>query len=281
MYCEVERLLLVLFKRIFGGKHGTIADAAETRISPEETVERIRRGEASRNDFIAAYQPYIAKVTSRFCKRYVDPGSSDEFSIALAAFDEAIGQFSSQAGKSFLGFAETVIRRRLIDYVRKESRHQGTVPYSAFDQEDEEEWPTNAIETNEAMHRHSLKQEAEARRLEIGEYDERLRKFDITFGELSDISPKHADSKQLLIAISRRLANERELYAILEAKGKVPIKELCELTGVSRKTIERNRKYLIALALLHNGDFPYLQHYLKPDEPVQKKELSAVEGVRA
>ena len=33
----------------------------------------------------------------------------DEFSIALAAFNEAINQYSSVMGRSFLGFAETVI----------------------------------------------------------------------------------------------------------------------------------------------------------------------------
>ncbi|NBD26650.1 RNA polymerase sigma factor SigI [Paenibacillus glycinis] len=273
-------MLLVLFKRIFGGKHDTSAVTPDTRVSPEDMVERIRRGEASRNAFIDAYQPYIAKVTSRFCKRYIDPERSDEFSIALAAFDEAIEQFSSQAGKSFLGFAETVIRRRLIDYVRKESRHQGMVPYSSFDQDDEEDSVVNPIETNEAMYRYSLSQEADARRLEIAEYDERLQEFAITFGELPDISPKHSDSRQLLIAISRRLANDPVLYDNLETKQKLPIKELCEMTGVSRKTIERNRKYIIALSILHNGDFPYLQQYIKPEEPVQK-ELPAAEGVRA
>ncbi|QHT62710.1 RNA polymerase sigma factor SigI [Paenibacillus lycopersici] len=274
-------MLLVLFKRIFGGKHDTSAVTPETRIAPEEMVERIRSGEASRNAFIDAYQPYIAKVTSRFCKRYIDPASSDEFSIALAAFDEAIGQFSSQAGKSFLGFAETVIRRRLIDYVRKESRHHGSVPYSAFDQDDEEESTVNAIETNEAMNRYSLTQESEARRFEIAEFDGRLREYGITFGELPDISPKHSDSRQLLIGISRRLANDPELYDQLETKQKLPIKELCEIIGVSRKTIERNRKYIIALTILHNGDFPYLQQYIKPQEPPVHKELPAVEGVRA
>ncbi|MFC4812419.1 RNA polymerase sigma factor SigI [Paenibacillus sp. GCM10023250] len=274
-------MLLVLFKRIFGGKHDTSSGTPDTRVTPEEMVERIRGGDASRDAFIEAYQPYIAKVTSRFCKRYIDPAHSDEFSVALAAFDEAIGQFSSQAGKSFLGFAETVIRRRLIDYVRKESRHLGTVPYSAFDQDDEEDAATvNPIETNEAMNRYALTQEADARRLEIGEYDERLREYALTFSELPEISPKHADSREMLVAISRRLANDPVLYDQLETKQKLPIKELCELTGVSRKTIERNRKYIIALTILHNGDFPYLQQYIKPAEPAGK-ELPAAEGVRA
>ncbi|WP_308635889.1 RNA polymerase sigma factor SigI [Paenibacillus silvisoli] len=273
-------MLLVLFKRIFGGKHDTSAVTTDSKITPEETVELIRNGEASRDDFIATYKPYIAKVTSRFCKRYVDPARSDEFSIALAAFDEAIGQFSSQAGKSFLGFAETVIRRRLIDYVRKEQRHAGSVPYSAFDLDDEEELTVNPVEMKEAMQRYAVTQDAEARRLEIMEYDGRLKQFGITFGELPDLSPKHTDSRILLISISKLLANSPELYEIMETKQKLPIKELCEMAGVSRKTIERNRKYIIAISLLHNGDFPYLQEYIRSQEPPQQ-EQSQVKGVRA
>ncbi|WP_219838632.1 RNA polymerase sigma factor SigI [Paenibacillus sp. R14(2021)] len=273
-------MLLVLFKRIFGGKHDSTSVPPDHPTAPEEIVELIRRGEASRDDFIAAYKPYIAKVTSRFCKRYIDPARSDEFSIAMAAFDEAIEQFSSQAGKSFLGFAETVIRRRLIDYVRKESRHQGTVPYSAFDQDDEDELTINPIETNEAMHRYSLSQEADARRLEIIEYDGRLRTFGITFAEMPELSPKHSDSRELLISISRLLAGDPALYDNMETKQKLPIKELCEMAGVSRKTIERNRKYIIALAILHNGDFPYLQQYIKPVNDVREA-ITETKGVRA
>ena len=53
-------------------------------------VELIRSGDASRDAFIQAYKPYIAKVTSRFCKRYIDPTRDDEFSIALSAFNEAV-----------------------------------------------------------------------------------------------------------------------------------------------------------------------------------------------
>ncbi|REE85183.1 RNA polymerase sigma factor [Paenibacillus taihuensis] len=273
-------MLLVLFKRIFGGKHEKSAVTEDHHIAPEEVVEQIRRGEASRSDFIAAYKPYIAKVTSRFCKRYIDPEQADEFSIALVAFDEAIEQFKGQAGKSFLGFAETVIRRRLIDYVRKEQRHQGTVPYSAFDQDDEEEMTVNPIETKEALYRYSISQEAEARRMEIAEYDARLKEFGISFMELSDLSPKHTDSRLLLISISRLLANEPELYEVLEQKQKLPIKELCEMASVSRKTIERNRKYIIALALLHNGDFPHLQQYIEPQDHALPEEAEA-RGVRA
>nr|WP_274655052.1 RNA polymerase sigma factor SigI [Paenibacillus humicola] len=258
-------MLLVLIKRFFG-KQGPVQQPPDEDgpDAPEAIVERIRAGEASRDEFIQAYKPYIVKVTSRFCKRYIDPARDDEFSIALSAFDEAISQYASHAGKSFLGFAETVIRRRLIDHVRKEQRHSHTIPYSSFDMIDEEEQTVNPIEIQEAMQRYEADREAGERRLEIADYHKRLGRFGISFAELPELSPKHTDSRRLLVSIGLLLAGRNALFETLQASQKLPVKELCELAGVSRKTIERNRKYIIAIALLHHGDFPYLQQYLQP-----------------
>ena len=48
----------------------------------------------------------------------------DELSIAMLAFYEAVLGYEKSRG-SFLGFAAKVIRSRLIDYHRAESRHRG------------------------------------------------------------------------------------------------------------------------------------------------------------
>lgn len=48
----------------------------------------------------------------------------DEFSIVMIAFHEAIQSYSRTRG-SFLHYASILIKNRLIDYHRKESRHQG------------------------------------------------------------------------------------------------------------------------------------------------------------
>src|SRR5690606_2812765 len=100
-------------------------------------------------------------------KRYIDPSHDDEYSIALAAFNEAIDGYQEGAGKSFLGFAETVIRRRLIDHVRREQRHAQSLPMSTFDDDREEDCPVNAAETAGAMDAYASVRQAEARRLEI------------------------------------------------------------------------------------------------------------------
>ncbi|WP_281889871.1 RNA polymerase sigma factor SigI [Paenibacillus sp. YYML68] len=254
-------MLLVLFKRFLGKRQSP--DTEEQR-TPEEIVLQIQAGDIRlRNQFITDYQPYVAKVTSRFCKRYVDPSRDDEFSIALGAFNEAINQFSAQAGRSFLGFSEQVIRRRLIDYVRKEQRFSGQVPYSTFDVEDEENNTVNPIEVHQAIEQFEKQKGIDERRSEIVDLSRCLSEFGIRFEELVDASPKHDDSRQSLLFIARQLSAHPELMRTMLQKRMLPIKELLALVDVSRKTLERNRKFIIAVALIFNGPYPYLKDYLQ------------------
>jgi RNA polymerase sigma factor len=274
----VERLLLLLIKRLFGksGAGGGARNGAQE--PPESVVARIRAGEDQlRESFIADYRPYIAKSASRFCKRYIDPSRDDEYSIALAAFNEAIDGFDGNAGKSFLGFADTVIRRRLIDYVRKERRHARSLPMSVFENEQSGESPLNAAETAGAMDAYVSERLSESRRLEIEALAERLAQCGISFADLADRSPRHADSRALLLGISASLARRPELLDVMERHGRLPIKELMECCRVSRKTLERNRKYIMAAALILSGDYPLLQSYLLPavQEAAVSKEVGS------
>jgi RNA polymerase sigma factor len=256
-------VLLVLFKK-FLGKQSSRELKMDTSTGPEELVLHIQNGDLRlRNQFIADYQPYVAKVTSRFCKRYIDPARDDEFSIALAAFNEAISQYSAPMGRSFLGFAETVMRRRLIDYLRKEQRFRGQIPYSSFEQEDAENNVINPIEVHQAIEHYEKQKGLEERQSEILEFSRCLTEFDIAFSDLVDSSPKHDDSRQMLFAIGRTLSQDTELMRTLLTKRQLPIKELLSRVQVSRKTLERNRKFLICVALIYNGPFPYLRDYLQ------------------
>lgn len=270
-------MLLLLFKRFLRKSAPSGYKNSESKPDPEQWVALIKQGdELQREQFIADYKPYIVKVTSRFSKRYIDPSKDDEFSVALLAFNEAINQFDSQAGKSFLGFAETVIRRRLIDYVRKEQKHLQTVPYSMYDAETEDQPQYNSIETLQALSAYETKQTDTDRRGEIEELSMELENYGITFLELVDHSPKHKDSRQLLIGIARVLAMDAKLMDIVRQTRRLPIKELMELCAVSRKTIERNRKYIISIALILTGTYPFLNDYLQinDDETRLNREAS-------
>jgi RNA polymerase sigma factor len=264
-------LLLVLFKK-FLGKRQSYHPMDNEADTPENQVLLIQQGDIKlRNQFITDYQPYVAKITSRFCKRYIDPARDDEFSIALAAFNEAISQFQMEQGRSFLSFAETVIRRRLIDYIRKEQKHSQQTPYSAFEVEDEEDNVINPVEIHQAIEQYEKEKEIANRRSEIIDFDRCLKEFGLSFAELTEVSPKHADSREALIAVGHALAGDAQLMRTLIVKKLLPIKELLSMVSVSRKTLERNRKYIIAIALLINGPYPYLKDYLQYREPAGRE----------
>ncbi|QGR00247.1 RNA polymerase sigma factor SigI [Paenibacillus psychroresistens] len=255
-------MVLVLFKRFLGKDRSNQPNQTKSE-TPEQWVSHIQQGDLRmRNQFITDYQPYVAKVVSRFCKRYIDPAVDDEFSIGLSAFNEAISQFSTTGGSSFLGFAETVMRRRLIDHVRKEQRHNQQVPLSSFDSEDDEQNIINPVETQQAIDVYEKQAGIVERQSEIKELNQALSEYGIRFMDLVEASPSHADSREALFKIGKLLTENDEWMQVLLSKRTLPIKELLSEVQVSRKTLERNRKFIIAVALIHYGTYPFLREYL-------------------
>ncbi len=256
-------MILLLIKKWWSGRNKPQGDGDSASL--EDDIARIQAGdETLRNDVLQRYQPFVAKTASKFCKRYVNPETDDEFSIALLAFNEAMEHWKPDAGRSFIGFAETVIRRRLTDYVRKEQRTAGQIPQSAFLQEDEEGETFDPIDARRSAEMHLQERERDERRLEIEGLNAQLADFGISFTDLVEGSPKHEDSRKMLIGIGWMLSRDRDLSEVLLLKKSLPLKELTERASVSRKTLERGRKYIIAVALIHMGQYPHLQSFVAP-----------------
>ncbi|MCW2278068.1 RNA polymerase sigma factor SigI [Heliophilum fasciatum] len=220
--------------------------------------------DATRNLLIKKYTPFILRVSSSISKRFVRLGSDDEASIALIAFNEAITNYREEKGISFLSFAETVIRRRLIDYFRKESKAQKMIPLSAFDHYDEDgsDEAVNHLENQQATQFFYAEKEASDRRAEIVEYNRLLQEYGISFQELVRCSPKHEDARRRAIQVARLVAETPRHRDYLKLKGTLPLKALEREVGVSRKTMERQRKYIIAVAVLFMEKLDFLKAYI-------------------
>lgn len=229
----------------------------------QEQLQRIRAGDQNaRNQLLKDYIPFIAKSASQATGRYIRRGEDDEFSIALTAFNEAIDHFDYRRGTHFLSFADTVIKRRLIDYYRSKSSKNQDVPLTEFEVEDDEKNVVNYVEVQKSLEAHSAKLEEDKRREEIESFIKLLSLFDITLEELVEISPKHADARQNAIKVARIIAERDELRSHLFQKKSLPLKQLMQYVSVSRKTIERQRKYIIAITLLLTSDLDMLQEYI-------------------
>lgn len=228
----------------------------------EQLVFEIQKGDGEiQNELIEKYKPFIAKTVSSVCKRFIDE-QDDEFSIGLIAFNEAIEKYSSDKGSSLLAFAELIIKRKVIDYIRKEARAKRTLQWDPATDE-EEEGPQSKVEAELSIEEYQKQLEEEQRREEIIYFRHMLREFHLSFEELVEQSPKHIDARQNAMKVAQTLIEDNELKEIFYQKKRLPIKQLEKKVEVSRKTIERNRKYIMAMAIILTGDYVYLKDYIK------------------
>lgn len=229
----------------------------------EKLVLKARSGdERIRHDLLEQYKPFVKKVVSKACKRYISE-SMDEYSVGLLALNEAIDQFNIEQGGKFLSFASVVINRRIIDHIRKESRHN----HILFSDEEDEEGniQENYIERKTSLEKYEIEEERKKRVEEIKEYQKFLQEYGITFEVLSSECPKHIDARENAKIIAKTIAEDEGLRDTLIEKKRLPIKELEGQVSCSRKTIERNRKYIIAIALIYIGEFNALKSYITPE----------------
>ena len=77
-----------------------------------------KRAQEARDMMIQKYMPFIIKCVSDFTGSYVQIGDSDELSIGLMAFNEAIDRYDVQRGL-FLSYAKLIITSRLKTHVEK------------------------------------------------------------------------------------------------------------------------------------------------------------------
>jgi RNA polymerase sigma factor len=228
----------------------------------EESAIQIQNGdEQLLNIVLEDYKPFIKKTVSSVCKRYIYE-SDDEFSIGLIAFHDAILKYNHQRGSSIISFSEVIIKRKVIDYIRKNGKYQDvSIDMSLVDEGEESSNLT--IDQVVSVEEYGKQEEAKERREEILSFQEHLSNFKLSFQDLVEQSPKHEDARLNAIEIANTVVNSKELLDYLIEKKRLPIKKLEKQVNVSRKTIERNRKYIIAISLILIGDYVYLRDYLK------------------
>lgn len=241
----------------------THAHQADERSQITELVIKAQQGDARvREQILQDYRPFYLRVASGTCKKYLVLGRDDEASIAMIAFNEAIDSYNVDGGASFFSFAEIVIKRRMVDHFRRQSKRTDEIPLSSFEREEQEDSVLQKIESKEAQTVLQIQEETEERREEIFRLDQLLSHYGIRFSDLVKVSPKHQDARDRALQVAKVLAGDPALLAYLTTKKSLPLKELEERVEVSRKTLERQRKYIISLTLILIGDFYHLQEYL-------------------
>lgn len=224
-------------------------------------LSQARNGDvSSREMLLSESKPFIKNTCIKVCNRPLDWGRDDELSIGLMALNEAIDRYQETRKIPFLPFARLVIKSRLADYFRSENRHRHQ-PLEIQDREG----TSVLLETEQAWENYLREAEVRERQEEVLEFQRELLQYGITVSDLVEASPKHRDSRQALINVVKLLANDKSLLEQLLSTKRLPVKELVVASGLHRKTIEKSRRYIVAMALLQSKreSFIYLYSYLK------------------
>ena len=211
------------------------------------------------NMLISQYENFILKCASAAARKYISK-SDDEWSVALAAFTEAVKNYSSEKG-SFLNFSELVIRRRIIDYIRSKSRYapELLVKPSLFESEieDEADYSLQSEIANKVS-----KEEDNSLKMEIYLINEIFSGYGFSFMDLTDCSPKALKTKKSCAKVVAYMINHPILVSEMKIKRQLPLNLIEKNTKVPRKLLERHRKYIIAAVEIMSGDYPYLAGYM-------------------
>lgn len=223
-------------------------------------VERIKNGDKQlKEKFIEDYIPFILNIISSVCSsKTIDMKNSDEYSIGLIAFDEAIEKFDSSKSRRFLKFAEIVIRRRMIDYFRHiASISKNEIPFSYFNSKNESELESrlNMLDLDWESSRYEIIHE-------LKDFSNQLKNFGLDIRNVPDYMPKHKDSRQLCIGIAKKIVENKNIYDKLKTKKYFHMKELTKVIDVHPKTVERNRNFIICLCILYENDYGNFKAYL-------------------
>ena len=232
--------------------------------SVNELAVKAAGSEALREDFIRQQEPLILKTASRASWRYITK-SDDEWSIALGAFSDAIDKYQASQG-AFIPFSQMLMKRALIDFHRKSSLHPVEISTSPFVLEGLDD-AKEASDAEKVIYIAVVKQsQASADRSlqeEIISANELLQQYGFRFFDLTECSPRQAKTKQECAKAIRIMLSDDNLMKSLEKSRKLPVRKLAADSGVSRKTLDRYRKYLIMAVLILHGEYPQIAEYLK------------------
>ena len=252
-----------------GGRHGAsatpttaAADGGDTRRQGEEAPWLWSRENPQR--FVTAFTPLIVSVGAKVCHRFLRPAIDDEFSVGLLAVHEASLSYQPASPVPFTSFAAMVIRRRLIDHYRRTARPQ-EVPWSSLGRDDEDGAGWEPYEVRAAEERHARALESHERREAVAAFAALLARYGITLRDVVGQSPKHRDTRDRTLALVREVVRHPAWVTVLQADGKLPLRAmepLLRAMGLSRRTVERRRRYIVALVLLLASDLPALTGYM-------------------
>lgn len=204
-------------------------------------------------ELLKEYLPFIQKQVNGI--EIIGIEYEDKMSVAMLSFVTAVKCYHSEKG-NFISFAAVCIRNRLYDLFRQEVKHHGKV--ISFESKEELE----LTQDQQAVLTYQKEVEQKALHMEIEAYERELEGFGLSIPKLAKICPKQTGTRNICIQSADIIINNSQYKKAFQEKGTVPGTDIAKQCNVSVKTIEKHRKYIVALVILYLGDFPCIQTFL-------------------
>ena len=231
---------------------------SDVRLLLSQVAEAKNNSKAA-DRLIEQYMPFISSETAKFLGHAPQP-EEDELSIAMFAFYEAIQHYSRLKG-SFLKFAALQIRSRLIDNYRKERRHQGQISLDA--PTDAEDGSTTLLDTIEdGATPYEDMEVRDATRQEIAHLTAQMEGFGVALTDVAENAPQQQRTLAACQRAVRYARNSPELLEEFLRTKRVPLAKLAEGAQVEKKTLERHRKYLVAVLLICTNGYEIMRGHI-------------------
>ena len=230
----------------------------------EEIIEKIKAAKNSRdalNDLTLEYLPFLKKEILR--NDSTGLGYDEKLSIAMLVFVNCVKQYDNDRG-NFISFLSYSIRYRLIDQMRTQNRKPKIIYlHDNFNEDSTDGDEDDPIENQASMQKYRKDEEEKLLKEEIESYNEELAKHSLSFGTLAKNCPRQKRSRELCITIASTIVNDSGMREKYEKTGLLPQSEAALKSCVSVKTIEKYRRYLVALMILMLGDYPAITGFIK------------------
>ncbi|WP_092926373.1 sigma factor [Romboutsia hominis] len=191
------------------------------------------------NEIVEENIGFIINTISKVTGKYVSIENDDEFSIGLMAFVEALDKYNQEKGP-FLSFAKIVIESRVKNYLVKEKKKVDVVSIDLYKE--------IGIDINNILY-NPIEDKTELIN-EIQQFKEELNLFKLTIEDLIKEAPKHSDTRENAINVSKKASKDLEVTDFMYEKKRLPIKKISLKYMVTEKVIKRSKKFIISLIII-------------------------------
>jgi RNA polymerase sigma factor len=212
---------------------------------------------------IGANRPYIISRVSRYAPFARGADFDELLAVGLSAFHEAMRTYSEDKGH-FYPFADLVIKRRVIDEMRRRGNAPQTVPLEG-DESGEGEDGRAVKSALDRASEEAYERADQGRTLaeEVARYSQELLSHGISFARLEEHSPKHRELRRTYDEIFKAVIRDGEAVDTILRRHIYPVKKISKLTGIPQKKVERSRIYIIATVIIARGEgYESLAEYL-------------------